>query len=72
VAQVTGLLCPDCDTVCLVRLVLLTADGRIVLISACPQCADKASIRCYKQLDSRTFREAHLLGLPIVNYGAQP
>lgn len=67
---VSMLQCPDCATLCVVRLVLLSSDGRLVYITACAYCADHASIRCFKDVSHRTFREAHLNGLPIINYAS--
>lgn len=68
-AMPMGLECPDCGTCCPVRLTLLTADGRIVELAACPRCADRVTIKCYKSLAARTFAEAAARGLPVVDYG---
>lgn len=68
-AMPIGLECPDCGTCCPVRLTLLTSDGRIVYLTACPRCADRVTIRCYKSIPARVFAEAASMGLPVVDYG---
>jgi hypothetical protein len=65
---VSMLQCPDCSTLCEVRLVLLTTDRRMVYITACAFCADHSSIRCFKDVPGRVYNEAALLGLPVVGY----
>ena len=67
---VSCLQCPDCATPCVVRLVLLSSDGRIVYVTACAYCADHASIRCFKDVSQRTFMEARANGLPVIRYAS--
>ena len=67
-ATTIGLSCPDCNFPCPVAFALLTDDMRIVYLSSCPQCADGATVRCYKPIPLRTFAEAAQAGLPIVSY----
>jgi hypothetical protein len=64
-----GLECPSCKEVCPVRLVLLTVDGRIVYLSACPRCADGVTVRCYKVIMPKVYAFALNNGLPVVEYG---
>ena len=64
-----GIACPDCEQALGIRLGLLVNDGRIVFITACHNCNDKASVRIFYKLDQKDFIEASLRGLPIVEYG---
>lgn len=66
---VSALQCPDCSAALPVRFALLTADYRIVLLTTCPICADKISVRCFKVVERPVFIEASLRGLPTIKYG---
>ena len=68
-AHAIAISCCDCDTVCTIRLVLLTTKGEAVYLTACPTCADKKTLRVFHKLDHKVFIEASLRGMPIVEYG---
>lgn len=70
-AMPIGLECPDCGTCCPVRLTLLVSDGRIVELTACPRCADRVTIKCYKRITARTYADAAARGLPVVDYSGR-
>lgn len=60
--------CPDCSSALPIFCALLVDDGRMVLITACPTCADGATVKCYRDIDQETHIEAFCRGLPMVNY----
>ena len=69
--SIIGLECPDCRGSCPVRLVMLTADGRIVYLAACPLCADGVTVRCYKVISPKVYAFAKNHGLPVIQYGSR-
>ena len=66
--EIMALECPDCRTVCQVRLTLLTKDGRIVHLTTCSECADGATIRRFESIEHRDYMNAGLAGLPIIGF----
>lgn len=61
--------CPDCQFPCSVAFSILTGDGKIVDLTACPRCHDHVTIKGIAKIDRTAYRFARLHGLPVVNYG---
>ena len=62
-----GLQCCDCGHPCPIVLTLLTADGRIVELAACPKCRDGRTLKCYKGISPAAYRDAMRRGLPVLH-----
>ena len=62
--------CPDCKTLLVLRMTVLTDKGVASHITTCPRCNDGITIRFNVKLTADEFKEFYMAGVPVMHYGA--